>query len=150
LEKLGHHPQIPTFLAHFEQDSCLYLVQEFIDGTNLAEIVEEEGTFNEAQIWQLLDELLPVLKFIHDRQIIHRDIKPENIIRRSTSGLTSPQPGEKSLSPLFREEKASSSAISPRRGEREGWEGGWGVRFSLLRQQYPEVREMKGVMGNRE
>lgn len=89
LEKLGQHPQIPTLLARLEQDSCLYLVQEFIDGTNLAKVVEEEGIFSEAQIWQLLDELLPVLKFIHDRQVIHRDIKPENIIRRTGSPTVS-------------------------------------------------------------
>ncbi|HEY9724853.1 MAG TPA: serine/threonine-protein kinase [Chroococcales cyanobacterium] len=89
LEKLGNHPQIPTLIARFEHDRCLYLVQEFIDGTNLAKVVEEEGIFSEAQIWQLLDELLPVLKFIHDRQVIHRDIKPENIIRRTCSPTVS-------------------------------------------------------------
>ena len=83
LEELGKHPQIPALVANFEQDQQFYLVQEFIEGTNLAAVVEEEGAFNEAQIWQLLDDLLPVLKFIHDRKIIHRDIKPENIIRRS-------------------------------------------------------------------
>ncbi len=82
LEELGKHPQIPALLAYFEEDSQLYLVQEYIDGINLAQVVEEEGTFNEAQIWQLLDDLLPVLKFIHEHKIIHRDIKPENIIRR--------------------------------------------------------------------
>ncbi len=82
LEELGKHPQIPALLANFEQDQQFYLVQEFIEGTNLAAVVKEEGAFNEAQIWQLLDDLLPVLKFIHDRKIIHRDIKPENIIRR--------------------------------------------------------------------
>src|SRR5919202_391804 len=83
LEELGKHPQIPTLLSHFEQNQYFYLVQEFIDGTNLARVVEEEGTLSEAQIWQLLDDLLPVLKFIHDHQVIHRDIKPENIIRRT-------------------------------------------------------------------
>ncbi|HEY9635274.1 MAG TPA: serine/threonine-protein kinase [Coleofasciculaceae cyanobacterium] len=82
LEKLGNHPQIPTLLAHFEHNQYLYLVQEFIDGTNLARVVQQNGTFSEAQIWQLLDDLLPLLKFIHDHQVIHRDIKPENIIRR--------------------------------------------------------------------
>ena len=90
LEELGQHPQIPTLLAHFEENHYLYLVQEFIDGLNLAKVVEEEGTFSEAQIWQLLDDLLPVLKFIHDHQIIHRDIKPENIIRRSSLPTVSP------------------------------------------------------------
>ena len=83
LEELGKHPQIPTLLSHFEQNQYFYLVQEFIDGTNLARVVEEEGTLSETQIWQLLDDLLPVLKFIHDHQVIHRDIKPENIIRRT-------------------------------------------------------------------
>ncbi|MEH2054063.1 serine/threonine-protein kinase [Nostoc sp.] len=83
LEELGKHPQIPALLAYFEQNGHFYLVQEFIAGTNLAQLVEEEGVFNETQIWQLLEDLLPVLQFISDRNIIHRDIKPQNIIRRS-------------------------------------------------------------------
>ncbi|MEH1967410.1 serine/threonine-protein kinase [Nostoc sp.] len=83
LEDLGRHPQIPTLLAYFQQNGHLYLVQEFIAGTNLAQVIEEEGAFNETQIWQLLEDLLPVFQFISDRNIIHRDIKPQNIIRRS-------------------------------------------------------------------
>ncbi|MEH2349275.1 MAG: serine/threonine-protein kinase [Nostoc sp.] len=90
LEELGKHPQIPTLLAYFQQNGHFYLVQEFIAGTNLAQVVEEEGTFNETQIWQLLEDVLPVLQFMSDacgglrlHNIIHRDIKPKNIIRRS-------------------------------------------------------------------
>lgn len=82
LEELGKHPQIPALLAYFEFEQNLYHVQEFIDGINLAQLLEEQGAFSEAQIWQLLNNLLLVLKFIHNRQIIHRDIKPANIIRR--------------------------------------------------------------------
>ncbi|MEH1860309.1 MAG: serine/threonine-protein kinase [Nostoc sp.] len=83
LEELGKHPQIPTLLNYFQQKGHFYLVQEFIAGTNLAQVVGEEGAFNETQIWQLLEDLLPVFQFISDRNIIHRDIKPQNIIRRS-------------------------------------------------------------------
>ena len=83
LEELGKHPQIPAILAHFQQDDRFYLVQEFIEGSNLATLVEEEGAFSESQIWQLLEDLLPVLKFIGDRNVIHCDIKPENIILKS-------------------------------------------------------------------
>ncbi|MEH2116699.1 serine/threonine-protein kinase [Nostoc sp.] len=83
LEELGKHPQIPALLAYFQQNGHFYLVQKFIAGTNLAQVVEEEGAFNETQIWQLLEDVLPVFQFISDRNIIHRDIKPHNIIRRS-------------------------------------------------------------------
>ncbi|MGB3508465.1 MAG: serine/threonine-protein kinase [Microcoleaceae cyanobacterium] len=84
LDQLGKHPQIPELLAHFEQDNYQYLVQEFIDGSNLAQELTKKGPFNDTQIRQILDELLPVLQFIHDHKVIHRDIKPENIIRRSS------------------------------------------------------------------
>ncbi|WP_017716628.1 serine/threonine-protein kinase [Kamptonema formosum] len=82
LEELGAHPHLPAVLAHFEGDGRLYLVLEYIEGRNLEKVLEEEGTFSEAQIWQVLEALLPVLKVLHDRQIIHGDIKPVNIIRR--------------------------------------------------------------------
>ncbi|MFN6567200.1 protein kinase domain-containing protein [Dendronalium sp. ChiSLP03b] len=81
LKELGKHPQIPNLLVYFQQNQYFYLVQEFIEGSNLAQAVEEEGAFNETQIWQLLEDLLPVLKFISDRKIVHRDIKPQNILR---------------------------------------------------------------------
>lgn len=86
LTELGEHPQIPSLLAHFEQQKQLYLVQEFIPGKTLEKELQEKGVFNESQIWELLKDLVPVLKFVHDRQVIHRDIKPANIIRRQTDG----------------------------------------------------------------
>lgn len=86
LKELGKHPQIPSLLAHFEQQKQLYLVQEFIPGQTLDKELLEKGVFNESQIWAFLNDLLPVLKFVHDHKIIHRDIKPSNIIRRQTDG----------------------------------------------------------------
>lgn len=81
LNVLGTHPQIPSLLAYFEQEQRLYLVQELIDGQTLEQELQQ-GAFDESQIWELLEDLLPVLKFIHNHQVIHRDIKPENIMRR--------------------------------------------------------------------
>ncbi|MBL1178490.1 protein kinase domain-containing protein [Pantanalinema sp. GBBB05] len=82
LDELGHHSQIPTLMAHFTQDQQLYLVQEWIEGQTLSEEIWQRKAYSEAQIWALLNDLLPTLKFIHDRGIIHRDIKPANLIRR--------------------------------------------------------------------
>ncbi|WP_293123298.1 serine/threonine-protein kinase [Microcoleus sp. bin38.metabat.b11b12b14.051] len=85
LETLGKHPQIPELIAYFEQDGRQYLVQEFIDGKNLAQELAQKGAFTENQIRQILNDLLPVLHFVHKSKVIHRDIKPENIIRRRLS-----------------------------------------------------------------
>lgn len=83
LDELGNHSQIPRLLAHFKQSEQLYLVQEFISGQTLEQLFMQGGEFSEVQIWQLLTSLLPVLQFIHERNIIHRDIKPANIMVRA-------------------------------------------------------------------
>lgn len=80
LERLGQHPQIPQFIAHFEGAQGQFLVQEFIDGDTLESLLQDSGTFTEEEIWQVLEDLLPVLEFIHRQRVVHRDIKPENII----------------------------------------------------------------------
>ena len=84
LYELGKHSRIPAMLAYFEQDKRLYLLQEFVDGNNLLQELERHGVYNESQIWQILTDLLPVLKYIHENSVIHRDIKPENIILRQS------------------------------------------------------------------
>ncbi|AUT03864.1 serine/threonine protein kinase [Nostoc sp. CENA543] len=86
LQELGEHPQIPTLLAYFEQDNCLYLVQQFINGQNLLKELKQRKSYRPGEIQAILLDIIPVLKFIHDRGVIHRDIKPENIIRCRSDG----------------------------------------------------------------
>lgn len=87
LDELGDHDQIPNLFAHFYQDKEQYLVQEFIEGENLDAVLKHKGKFDETQIREFLNSLLPVLQFIHERKVIHRDIKLENIIQRKTGEL---------------------------------------------------------------
>ncbi|NET35284.1 MAG: protein kinase [Cyanothece sp. SIO1E1] len=82
LHQLGEHPQIPTLLAYFEKNNYLYLVQQFIEGPTLLRELKQQGALNEEKLRGVLNDLLPVLKFIHEHQVIHRDITPTNIIRR--------------------------------------------------------------------
>ncbi|MEH2364338.1 serine/threonine-protein kinase [Nostoc sp.] len=89
LQDLGEHPQIPTLLAYFEQEGCLYLVQQYINGENLLKELQQRKGYNAREIQSILLDLLPILKFIHDRKVIHRDIKPENIIRHKSDGRLS-------------------------------------------------------------
>jgi eukaryotic-like serine/threonine-protein kinase len=88
LARLGDDStQIPQLFAYLTQERRFYLIQEFIDGQNLLKELEEHGAYSEQQIRKLLDDLLPILKFVHDSGVIHRDIKPENIMRRKNGQL---------------------------------------------------------------
>lgn len=87
LNELGEHPQIPNLLAYFEQDKYLYLVQQMVAGRTLFQEVVKQGPYGEAEVRNLLADLLPVLQFIHSRGVIHRDITPSNIMRRKADGV---------------------------------------------------------------
>ncbi|MGG6267282.1 protein kinase domain-containing protein [Leptolyngbya sp. AN03gr2] len=82
LENLGNHDQIPRLLAYFRDDQEFYLVQEFIAGEPLSAKLIAGQPWQEHQVYQMLIEVLTVLAFVHDHQVIHRDIKPENLICR--------------------------------------------------------------------
>ncbi|MHC5723264.1 MAG: protein kinase domain-containing protein [Nostoc sp.] len=84
LEKLGNHDQIPRLLAYFDENQEFYLVQEYIEGHTLAEELIPGKRWSESRVFQLLQEVLEILEFVHRQGVIHRDIKPDNIIRRAS------------------------------------------------------------------
>ena len=83
LYKLGKHDQIPHLLAYFldDEDCEFFLVQEFIDGKDLTE--EIQNRLEEAEVVQLLIDILEVLDYVHSQGVIHRDLKPSNIRLRN-------------------------------------------------------------------
>ena len=85
LQTLGTHPQIPALFAFFSHQERHYLVQEWIEGHTLKQELTK-GPFSELKTRQVLADILPVLSFIHQKNVIHRDIKPENIMRHQATG----------------------------------------------------------------
>jgi serine/threonine-protein kinase len=81
LSQLGSHSQIPRLLDYFRIEDEFYLVQEYVKGNTLTKEVQKKGPLSEDAVKRFLRELLPVVGFIHQQQVIHRDIKPPNIIR---------------------------------------------------------------------
>lgn len=78
------HVQIPRFLACFEGDGRLFLVQEYVDGKTYSALLRERqaqgGVFTESEVIFWLKNLLPILDYVHEHNIIHRDISPDNIM----------------------------------------------------------------------
>ncbi len=83
LYQLGDHDQIPRLLAHFEDNKEFYLAQEFIEGEPLTQELASGQPWPEVHTIALLQDILQVLAFVHQQQVIHRDVKPHNLIRRN-------------------------------------------------------------------
>jgi serine/threonine protein kinase len=84
-------PQVPKFFACFEEDRKLFLVQEYIQGQTYARLLHERQqqgrTFSELEVIKWLKDLLPVLAYLHDLQILHRDISLDNVMQHDDSHL---------------------------------------------------------------
>jgi serine/threonine-protein kinase len=85
------HPQIPRFRELFEVHTVdrdlLFLAQDYVEGETYETLLSDRQrggfTFSQAEVLKLLQQILPVLTYIHTVGIIHRDIAPDNIILRS-------------------------------------------------------------------
>ncbi|MBD1929236.1 tetratricopeptide repeat protein [Trichocoleus sp. FACHB-90] len=82
LYQLGNYAQIPRLFAYFEENQEFYLIQEFIEGYNLSEELTPGKQLSEDEVVSLLQDILEILEFVHQQNVIHRDINPRNLIRR--------------------------------------------------------------------
>jgi serine/threonine protein kinase len=85
------HDQIPRFREQFKARTIagesLFIVQDYVDGDNYSEMVDRRGKlFSEKEACEFLQQILPVLGYIHSLDVIHRDISPDNIIHRKSDG----------------------------------------------------------------
>lgn len=89
------HPGIPHYLDDFRtgsgKQSAYYIVQEFIEGRTLAELMETKR-FHETEILELTGAIIDILNYLHHRAppVIHRDIKPGNIMVRPDRPIAEP------------------------------------------------------------
>jgi serine/threonine protein kinase len=84
LKCLGRHSQIPTFYEYIAESGHFAIVQEYIPGKTLDDEFKHGAKQNQIQVLDVLEEILEVLKFVHDQNSIHLDLKLGNMMRRST------------------------------------------------------------------
>ncbi len=68
-------------LLHFgEDDGLFYMVQEYVEGQTLANVVRRQGPLTPERACNLFGVLLEALGEAHDEGVVHRDLKPANIM----------------------------------------------------------------------
>lgn len=82
-ENLKEHPVqgVPRIIDFWEEDSQLTLIEEFVSGRTLDEIISS-GTLTAQQLGKYMINLCNIMEEMHSHTppMIHRDIKPSNII----------------------------------------------------------------------
>ncbi len=83
---LKEHPvaYMPRIIEIHESSNCLIVIEEYIEGKTLADMLEE-SLIPEEQAVEMTRSICKVLTMLHsfDPPIIHRDIKPSNVILSS-------------------------------------------------------------------
>jgi serine/threonine protein kinase len=80
-----HHSNIPKILTRFTENDRHYLVMEYVQGSNLEQLLEKRGTpCSEDEVVGWMNQVLDLLGYLHMHKppIIYRDLKPANLMLR--------------------------------------------------------------------
>jgi serine/threonine protein kinase len=78
-----NHPNVPRYLTSFETSQSSCIVQEYINGKPLSEIISNQQLYTPEQVKEIILKLLEVLVYLQKTftdPVLHRDIKPANIL----------------------------------------------------------------------
>ena len=81
------NPYLPEIFRTVEFCGKFFVVEEFVEGRTLAEILTYNNGLDEKVSARILKEICKGLKILHDEKIIHRDLKPSNIMLTKTNSV---------------------------------------------------------------
>jgi serine/threonine protein kinase len=74
------HPHIVPTLASGEEGAFLYLAMQYVEGSDLREVLRAEGRLEPARALNLIRQVADALDAAHSAGLVHRDVKPGNIL----------------------------------------------------------------------
>lgn len=74
------HRNVVSVYDWGDQDSTQYIVMEYVNGHNLAEVIRSEGPLDPNRAADIAIDIAAALTFAHANDMIHRDIKPGNVM----------------------------------------------------------------------
>lgn len=75
-----NHPNIVQIYEFGTEESCAYLVMEYVDGPSLKQELNERGPYDEVRAAELIGQACLALGAAHEQGIMHRDVKPDNMM----------------------------------------------------------------------
>ena len=75
-----HHPNIVTVYDAGEADGLLYIAMQYVDGTDLAALLEREGALAPDRALEIVGQMGEALDAAHALGLVHRDVKPGNVL----------------------------------------------------------------------
>lgn len=84
---LSHPNTVEIYDYGWTEDGAYYYVMEYLNGLNLAELVERHGPLPPGRAVYLLRQVCGALSEAHAAGLIHRDLKPSNIFAARRGGM---------------------------------------------------------------
>lgn len=79
-------PNLPQILEVGEKEGKTVLLEEFVQGDTLGEILEG-GSLTVAEAKQITRQICSALWVLHSMGVVHRDVKPDNVIIRGKEAV---------------------------------------------------------------
>jgi serine/threonine protein kinase len=74
------HPHIVPIYGAGEHEGQLYIAMRYVEGSDLKELLKQEGALDPKRALGLLEDLADALDAAHARGLVHRDVKPSNAL----------------------------------------------------------------------
>jgi serine/threonine protein kinase len=84
--KIGHANIVDVTDSGTTPDGAFYFVMEFLDGTNLEELIDANGPLPVERALLITAQITRALEAAHAADVIHRDLKPANVMLVNRKG----------------------------------------------------------------